>query len=133
MRDTSTQSVTGCKEALASITRALKCIILVLEFSEELVEFLVVGSMHVVCELARKGYRSMEYLLYCGRKFTSCNIVCTTASSSRKVSGAQAGRNLKRIFSPPFMSKMRPVQYDGSVLSTCFSLNPTILALEHDL
>ena len=54
VRDTSTQSVTGSKEALASIARALKCIILVLEFSEELVEFLVMGSMHVVCELMRK-------------------------------------------------------------------------------
>lgn len=56
MRDASTQSTARSEEAFASITRALKCIILVLELSEQLVEFLVVGSMQVVCELTRKDY-----------------------------------------------------------------------------
>ena len=53
MRDTGTQSVTGREEALASIARALKCVVLVLEFSKKLVEFLVMGSMYVVRELIR--------------------------------------------------------------------------------
>ena len=84
MGDTNTQSLTVREEALPSIARALKCIILVLEFSEELVEFLVVESMHVVCELMRKltvnGLSAEQR-----RKFTSCKIVCTIAPTSRKV------------------------------------------------
>ena len=132
MGDTNTQSLTVREEALPSIARALKCIILVLEFSEELVEFLVVESMHVVCELMRKltvnGLSAEQR-----RKFTSCNIVCTIAPTSRKVSGAQAGRSLKRIFSPPFTSKMMTVRCDESVFNTRYSLSPAMSALGYNL
>ena len=132
MGDTNTQSLTVREEALPSIARALKCIILVLEFSEELVEFLVVESMHVVCELMRKltvnGLSAEQR-----RKFTSSNIVCTIAPTSRKVSGAQAGRSLKRIFSPPFTSKMMTVRCDESVFNTRYSLSPAISTLGYNL
>ena len=38
---------------------------------------------------------------------TSWSMVPTISSSSRKVSGACAGRKRMRIFSPPLMSRVR--------------------------
>ena len=38
------------------------------------------------------------------KEHTSCSIVCRISSSGEKVSGAWAGRNLRRIFCPWFIS-----------------------------